>query len=197
MSSKGASFERDISRQLSLWWTHGERDDVFWRSSMSGGRATVRAKKGQKTAYQNGDITATDPIGSQLIENVVIELKRGYSRWCVLDLVDSPKPEKSTLAAFLGQVEEECKNASVSSFMLICKRDGRRPVVLFPMGMITLEAHMALGQTNMLSVYASSIKNTITCVTLDKFLAIPPEEILESTKRYNGYEKQEDTKAGK
>ncbi|MBM3120244.1 MAG: hypothetical protein FJ006_12010, partial [Chloroflexi bacterium] len=61
MSSKGASFERDISRQLSLWWTHGERDDVFWRSSMSGGRATVRAKKGQKTAYQNGDITATDP----------------------------------------------------------------------------------------------------------------------------------------
>jgi len=192
MSSKGASFERDISRQLSLWWTHGERDDVFWRSSMSGGRATVRAKKGQKTAYQNGDITATDPIGSPLIENVAIELKRGYKKWGVLDLLDSTKPEKSTLAGFLSQVEEECKNAGVSSFMLICKRDGRKPVVIFPAGMIELDTYLGLGAGDMLSIYYSPNKSALTCIALDKFLTISPEEILESTKRYNNA-KQENT----
>ncbi len=196
MSSKGASFERDISRQLSLWWTHGERDDVFWRSSMSGGRATVRAKKGQKTAYQNGDITATDPIGSPLIENVVIELKRGYKKWGVLDLLDSPKPEKSTLAGFLAQVEEECKNAGVSAFVLICKRDGRKPVVIFPMGMLELGTHCLLGSEDMLNIYYSPSKCVLTCVSLDKFLALPPEEILESTKRYNNAE-QENPESGK
>ena len=195
MGNKGASFERDISRQLSLWWTHEKRDDVFWRSSMSGGRATVRAKKGQKTAYQNGDITATDPISSPLIENVVIELKRGYKKWGVLDLLDSAKPEKSTLAGFLAQVEEECKNAGVSAFMLICKRDGRKPIVLFPIGMLSLICYANLGNGYMINTYIPSIQNNIVCITLDRFLSIPPEEILESTKRYNNAE--HDTEARK
>jgi len=41
--AKGGEFERDISRFLSRWWTYGERDDVFWRTSASGARATTRS----------------------------------------------------------------------------------------------------------------------------------------------------------
>ena len=43
-SQKGGAWEREFSKYLSLWITEGERDDVFWRSSQSGGRATQRAK---------------------------------------------------------------------------------------------------------------------------------------------------------
>ena len=76
---KGEDFERQISKQLSLWWTGGERDDVFWRTSQSGGRATQRAKSDLKTAYSYGDITFIDPIGKPFCDLLVLEAKRGYT----------------------------------------------------------------------------------------------------------------------
>ena len=169
-SNKGGQFERDIARTLSLWWTNGERDNVFWRSSMSGGRATVRARKGQNTNYLAGDLTATDPIGAPLIESTVIELKRGYARWCILDLVDSKKPSSSVLAGFLDQVEEELKQAKVKSFLLICKRDGREAIVIFPIGILAIPAMMEF-------TYKGRICEV---TTLTELLKCKPEVYLES-----------------
>lgn len=77
--AKGGDFERDISRFLSLWWTHDERDDIFWRTSASGARATARATKFKKTKYDHGDITFTDPIAKPMLDLMVIEAKRGYT----------------------------------------------------------------------------------------------------------------------
>lgn len=135
-SSKGSAFERAISKQLSLWWTNGESDTVFWRSAMSGGRATVRAKVGKSTAYLAGDICAIDPIGAPLVESTVIELKRGYKSWCALDLIDGRTPSKTTLGKFLSQVEEECKQAKVNNYLLICRRDGRASIAIIPIRMM-------------------------------------------------------------
>ena len=54
--AKGPSFEREVCEKLSLWWTDGKRDDVFMRTSGSGGKATARRKKGKDTPFQGGDI---------------------------------------------------------------------------------------------------------------------------------------------
>jgi len=78
-SSKGSSFEREVCKQLSLWWTKGEREDIFWRTAGSGARATTRAKSGKTTARSYGDVIAIDPIGDPLIKEVTIEIKRGYN----------------------------------------------------------------------------------------------------------------------
>ncbi len=59
---KGSNFEREICKLLSLWWTNDKRDDIFWRTSGSGARATTRSKTKQKTFGQYGDVQATDPI---------------------------------------------------------------------------------------------------------------------------------------
>jgi len=72
--SKGATFEREVCSKLSLWVSKGERDDLFWRSSMSGGRATVRFQKGKDTVTA-GDITAIHEMGSSLTDNYIIECK--------------------------------------------------------------------------------------------------------------------------
>lgn len=72
---KGAQNERDICRLLSLWVTQGKREDVFWRSAMSGGRATVGRRKGKNLASQAGDISSVDEAGHVLTDNFYIETK--------------------------------------------------------------------------------------------------------------------------
>ncbi len=72
---KGAQFERDVCVKLSRWLTQGKREDVLWRSAMSGGRATVRGKQGKKTDSQHGDISAVSVEGHALLKLVTIECK--------------------------------------------------------------------------------------------------------------------------
>jgi hypothetical protein len=76
---KGASFEREICVKLSLWVTAGGRKDVFWRSAMSGGRATVRGMD----VRQSGDICAVAPEGHVLTDRWYIETKhvRDLNLW--------------------------------------------------------------------------------------------------------------------
>lgn len=73
--SKGSSFERKVCKELSMWMSKGTRDDLFWRSAMSGGRATVKFKKGGKNQTQAGDISAIDPLGERLTSIFMVECK--------------------------------------------------------------------------------------------------------------------------
>lgn len=72
---KGSEFERLICKQLSLWISGGERTDLLWRSSISGGRATRRQQKGENVQVQLGDICAVDPMGHSLTDQFYIECK--------------------------------------------------------------------------------------------------------------------------
>jgi hypothetical protein len=73
--SKGASFERHVCVQLSLWMSKGAAEDLYWRSSMSGGRSTVAARKGKRLAAQAGDISCIHPTGAPLTKHYYIECK--------------------------------------------------------------------------------------------------------------------------
>ena len=88
-STKGSAFERQICKELSLWWTYEDRDDIFWRTSNSGGRAIRRSKKKKQTFGQYGDIQAVDPIGQPLMDVLTFELKCGYPGVSVLDGFES------------------------------------------------------------------------------------------------------------
>lgn len=72
--SKGSSYERAVCKRLSLWVTGDKEADVFWRSSLSGGRATVAHRKG-KTVRQAGDICAVSPEGHALCDKAYLECK--------------------------------------------------------------------------------------------------------------------------
>jgi len=72
---KGAAFERVIARALSLWLTTGQRDDCFWRSAMSGGRATLQLRQEIVNLAQSGDVTAISPEAYALAERCFFELK--------------------------------------------------------------------------------------------------------------------------
>lgn len=73
---KGAQYERDVCVALSMWISAGRKKDLFWRSAMSGGRATVARKKGDNLAAHAGDISATDKEGHALTDHYYAECKR-------------------------------------------------------------------------------------------------------------------------
>lgn len=130
---KGSEFERRLCKTLSLWWSHGERDDLYWRSSMSGGRATFRARKNKTTAGHYGDITSTDALGSELTSLCVIEAKCGYNHASVGDMLEvSKKNAKPMWEQWLCQVLKENELAKRRAWMLITKRNQRETVIYIP-----------------------------------------------------------------
>lgn len=150
-SLKGTPFERDSCKNLSLWWTNGNRDDVFWRTSQSGGRATIRNKGGKATKNQYGDVQATDPIGQPLIDLCTIELKKGYSSSTFFDLVDKIlKGQKLTYCEFIKQAIEQQKNAGSWSWLLITKSDYKETLVAMP---ITLKRLLIKAKSKVNSCY--------------------------------------------
>lgn len=131
--AKGADFERAICKELSLWWTEGANDCVFWRTSGSGARATMRRKSGKETANQEGDICATDPIGQPLIDMVTIELKKGYNSWNIKELLDMKKKNKM-LEQFWSQCIREKTHRQCSGWMLITRQDRKEKLIFFDEG---------------------------------------------------------------
>jgi len=130
-SSKGSSFEREFAVQLGLWWCG--REDAFWRSSGSGGRANMRHRAGRDTAGQFGDIAATIPEGQPLIDCITFELKRGYTEAHIGGLFDSPPGARDPeLAAFFAQAELAHKQAWTTTWAVVHKRDRREAVLWVP-----------------------------------------------------------------
>lgn len=129
LMAKGAPFEREVAMALSKWWTHGERDDVFWRSSQSGGRATSRKKSGKSTFGQYGDIAATDPIGQPLLNFITFELKNGYEDAEPWRMMDRPLTRKSAKGCLIEQFVEQARRSSNDAgtphWMVVVKRDRR------------------------------------------------------------------------
>ncbi len=129
-AGKGSEFERELAKRLSLWWTNGERNDIFWRTSQSGGRATQRSKKGETTFGSYGDLTAVDPIGAPLLKMFTIELKRGSSHGSPGDLLDfKPVNGSHPWVACLMQAIKSHQESGSKAWLLIHKRDHRLPIV--------------------------------------------------------------------
>lgn len=72
---KGAGFERLVCVKLSLWVSNGEREDLYWRAAMSGGRATVASRKGKHLSAQSGDISCIHHMGSRMADQYYFECK--------------------------------------------------------------------------------------------------------------------------
>jgi hypothetical protein len=135
-SKKGSAFERRTCKDLSMWFTNGERDDVFWRTAGSGARATVRAKQGKMTADSAGDICAIDECGKPLTRLAVFELKKGYtgkspsSRISVLQFIDSLPSEKPPLIEqWMIKLRKECTTHDRPYGFIIFERDRKKAVI--------------------------------------------------------------------
>lgn len=133
--AKGQNFERRIATELSLWWTEGRDDDTIWRSSMSGGRATVRGRKGKRTAGHAGDLCSTGSQSAALFRMFAFELKCGYQHVTINDLVDRPKTaafQKDGWDGWIHQAAEAAEMSGSVSWMIIHARSrGQKRVMMY------------------------------------------------------------------
>lgn len=127
---KGSQFEREFATELSNWWSEGESDSIFWRSTTSGARATVRGRKNKETSGQGGDIAATDPSGHDLMRFTSIELKRGYSDTTFADVLDKLPSSKPKTWEVLWQQALDGQRLNRSRWAwLVIRRDRRREIL--------------------------------------------------------------------
>ena len=72
--AKGSKFERQVCALLSMWVSNNKSADLFWRSAISGGRATRRVTKHGAQGV-SGDICAVGEGGHALTSAYHIECK--------------------------------------------------------------------------------------------------------------------------
>lgn len=183
---KGESFERDMCRFLSLWWTEGKHNDVFWRSRVRATRRSPDAK------HQLGDIKADSPEGEGLMKVFNIELKTGYSvgkkgktvknvPWDLLDLIDYRKGsedlEKKQIIKFWRQTVTDAE-ISERIPLLIFSRDYHQPVVCISNRLMnTLENHQGR-YNNRLFCYEENDCEKLVFVRAETFFAwLNPETV--------------------
>ena len=123
-SAKGASFERSVCRDLSLWITGNERDDIFWRTAMSGGRATIGLRTGKKRDAQAGDAQAIDSLGEAFMRTFSVECKHVKT----LQLGQMVAKKSGKTVDFWRKHRLECRSFDREPFMVA--RENRYPTLL-------------------------------------------------------------------
>ena len=130
---KGSGFERTICTKLSLWVSGGKDEDLFWRSAMSGGRATVAHRKGRQVR-QAGDICAVSPEGHVLTDKVYLECKHYRD----LKLTSFILKGQGTLAKFWRKTEAQAKLHNKMAWLIA--KQNNMPIMLLTNREFTLES---------------------------------------------------------
>ena len=134
--AKGNTFEREVCKELSLWWSRVEADDIFWRTQSSGARATQRKKQKKKTRGQYGDVCSVDSRGRFLTEVCTISLKRGYPRVSLHDLIDKPPSRKDAeLKSWIMEAMDHARDSRSIGWLLVMRRDRKEAIVLMPLAL--------------------------------------------------------------
>lgn len=120
---KGASFERDMAVKLSLWISNGEREDLLWRSSMSGGRSTVAKKKGKDLSSSAGDLSSINAESQAFINKFFLECKHYQDIYLIGLIVPSGHLYK------FWQTAVTQANSYKKYPMLIAKQNRLQPIV--------------------------------------------------------------------
>lgn len=140
IQGKGQGFERKLSKLISLWWTCGVDDDVFWRSNTSGARATNRKRSGKRAVNQHGDLAAVNPIGQPLMDVCSFEFKKGYNDMSFLQVLDRPRGQKNLpVQDFIEQAATQAESVmgdredeSPCWPCIVFCRDRRRRIIAYP-----------------------------------------------------------------
>lgn len=185
MSRKGPEFERDIAKKLSVWWTDGKDDSVFWRTQSSGARATQRAKKGKRTDGQYGDLCSTDPCSKPFTDLFTVSLKRGYPEH-TLDVLFNRPDNKHGYREFIDEAVMTCREAQSYDWLLIVKPDRRDSLVFCRRQLLAELSPGFMVPCWGLDFTTNANRYRISLMKLDQFLEwVKPKTVLQLHKTWS------------
>lgn len=131
-SRKGRNYERDIAKDLSLWWSNGKRNDVFYHTHGSGSIGT-RRNPVSKNYY--GDIMSIDAEGEPFTNLFNLELKCGYEKRRKVELKSGKKIVLITRYDLLDKLDSKQAVTVIEDFWIQCsldaKKSKREPILIF------------------------------------------------------------------
>jgi len=167
---KGSSFERDIARKLTKWFSGQDKELYFWRSQSSGGLATISGQ-----ANLGGDIVAIKEEGYKLTNKYSIEIKTGYDDTCFFQHLKNIK--NFNIENFWKQCILDANRADKLP-MLIYRKKGIMPIL----GLTVNDASRFTNKDiQTITLVFSSDKNIpdITFFNFDEFLEkVSKEEMI-------------------
>lgn len=121
--SKGSSYERLLSKELTKWLTGNEKPYNFWRTHASGAIQTLDACN---TGFA-GDIMPITPEAHKIMNKIVIEAKCGYKNISFDKFFKDNKndPLKEFWDQCIGETKDQPKHP-----VLIYKKSGFPVIVL-------------------------------------------------------------------
>lgn len=123
---KGAEWERQVGKALSLWLTNQERKDIFSRNVLSGGSFTIAQSAGKQSSRMPGDLMAAHPLAFKFLSAFMVECKHLASLGLENYLFDvggaSPLAQIVSFAA--GQAQQ-----AKLRYIIIAKQNFREPLV--------------------------------------------------------------------
>ena len=119
---KGGDFERQVSKDLTIWLTGKRKPYKFWRMPASGGLATIH----EECSDLSGDIRCLDDDGGFLTDLFSIECKSGYPKTSFWQHFKNIKT--FNLRDFWIQCCDDARKSDKYP-MLIYRKKGRKPVV--------------------------------------------------------------------
>lgn len=127
--TKGNSFERSVGRELSLWITEGERNNIFARNILSGGQFTQSANRGKTGVELNlpGDMAAAHPKAFEFLMHFAVEVKHTNQLLLSVYLLD--RQDKSFIAKVVSKTAAQAEAVGLH-WMFIGKQDRRPAFVL-------------------------------------------------------------------
>jgi hypothetical protein len=126
---KGSRNERRVCRALSLLISGGTRDDLLWRSAMSGGAATVARQRGKRRAAQAGDVSSIDRASHWLVRDWYIEAKHYHD----LQILRGFLFNSGRLHRFWQHTVKEAAHYGKRP-MLLAKQDRQPELLIIPKG---------------------------------------------------------------
>jgi hypothetical protein len=125
---KGNTFERQVSKKLSLCLTNNEDEYGCWRTSASGATATINNyKKSKSLKQQSGDITQVVQKG--IYKNLDDFFDKFFVECKALKKFDLTPPYNKEILDVINQLDYEKKQCNKFIFFIL-KRNNR-DVLLF------------------------------------------------------------------
>lgn len=204
---KGSSFERKISRALSLWISGGKNPYLLWRSSTSGARFTSiynRVTKNHQNfssctssssssltqqvrdsfppiqLRESGDLCASDQDGFEFCSLFNVEAKF-YKKLDLWDLFNYSESKKGQIWLFWFQVKRDSQKANKLP-LLIIKQNFKPELCFFACSFCTV--------FDDLSVCYVLIKDELIVVPLSLLCSIPYTDFIYRVKRHRNYERE-------